>query len=303
MTVEPTTRAVIDAMTELFPRVGVNVHDAVEARQVIAQIPPLEATPQPVHAVEDRKAGEIPVRVYWPGPQQGLPILIYFHGGGFSLCTLDTHDNVCRALCADAGVIVVSVDYRLAPEDPYPAAVDDAYAATRWAHEHADELGGDPGRLIVAGDSAGGNLAAVTCIRSRDEGGPPIAFQVLVYPATDAAMDSSSHRENAEGYFLTGDAMRWYWNNYMPDPLRREEPYCSPINADLHDLPPALVLTAQYDPLRDEGEAYGARLREAGVRARTVRFDGMFHGFFGLGALLPAAKEAMAVVCEAVRRV
>lgn len=288
---DPLTRAVIDAMTEAFPKIGTEVFDAVEARRILADMPPLEA--EPVGRVEDRNAGDVPIRIYWPDAEGALPIVVYFHGGGFTLCDLDTHDGICRALCAGAEVIVVSVDYRLAPEHPYPAAPDDAYAATQWVYEHAAELGGDPGRLAVAGDSAGGNLATVTCLRARDLGGPPIGFQLLIYPVTDAAMDSPSHKENAEGFFLTAAHMRWYWDSYHPTADRRAEPYSSPLNADLRGLPPALVMTAEHDPLRDEGETYAVRLREAGVEVETVRYDGMFHGFFGLTAFLPAAQEAM----------
>jgi len=301
MAVDEITRAVIDAMTAVFPKVGTEVTDPVEARRIIAEMPPLEPEPYKVGRVEDRMAGDLPVRVYWPpGERAARPVVVYFHGGGFTLCTLDTHDLVCRLICADADVIVVSVDYRLAPEHPYPAAVEDAYSATRWVHEHARELGADPGRLVVAGDSAGGNLAAVTCLKARDEGGPPIALQVLIYPVTDAAQDAPSHAENADGYFLTAAHMRWYWDCYQPDHARRAEPYSSPINADVRGLPPALVITAEHDPLRDEGEAYAERLRAAGVDTRSVRYAGMFHGFFGLGSILPAAKEAGAKVCATI---
>ncbi|MEU7854923.1 alpha/beta hydrolase [Nonomuraea sp. NPDC049141] len=301
MAVDDLTRAVIDAMTAVFPRVGTEVTDAVEARRIIAEMPPLEPEPYQVGRVENRLAGDLPVRVYWPPTTQEVrPVVVYFHGGGFTLCSLDTHDSICRLICADADVIVVSVDYRLAPEHPYPAAVEDAYAATRWVSEHARELGADPGRLVVAGDSAGGNLATVTCLKAKDEGGPPIALQVLIYPVTDAAQTAPSYAENADGYFLTTAHMRWYWDCYQPDQVRRAEPYSSPINADVSGLPPALVITAEHDPLRDEGEAYAERLRAAGVDTRSVRYDGMFHGFFGLGSLLPAAKEAGATVCATI---
>ncbi|NUR87318.1 MAG: alpha/beta hydrolase, partial [Nonomuraea sp.] len=204
-------------------------------------------------------------------------------------------------ICAGAEAVVVAADYRLAPEHPYPAAVDDAYAVTRWAHEHAAELGADPARLVVAGDSAGGNLATVTCLRARAEGGPPIAAQVLVYPATDGTAHWPSYDENGEGHFLTTAHMEWFWDCYQPDRGRRGEPYSSPLRADVRGLPPALVITAGHDPLRDEGEAYAAHLRDAGVETRSLRYDGLFHGFFGTGAFLPAAQEAMDQVCETIR--
>ncbi|WP_214317484.1 alpha/beta hydrolase [Nonomuraea sediminis] len=304
MAVDAMTRAIIDAMSEFFPKLGTEVFDAAEARRILAQAPKLDAEPPAVRSVEDRMAGDIPIRVYRPDGGQGpLPVVVFFHGGGWSICTLDTHDWVCRTLCGGAGAVVVSVDYRLAPEHPYPAAVEDAYAATVWVHEHAAELGADPARLAVAGDSAGGNLAAVTCLKARDLAGPPIRFQLLIYPATDAAQDSASCRENATGYFLTADHMAWFWDSYQPDRSRRAEPYSSPIHADLGDLPPALVITAEHDPLRDEGEEYGRLLRKAGTQAETVRFDGMFHSFFTLaGNLLPATKQATDLACSALIR-
>ncbi|WP_433509809.1 alpha/beta hydrolase [Nonomuraea sp. CA-143628] len=302
MAIDEVTRAVIDVMTAVFPKVGTEVTDAAEARRILAEMPQPEAEPYKVGRVDNRMAGDLPVRVYWPPTErEARPVVVYFHGGGFTLCTLDTHDSVCRLICTDADVIVVSVDYRLAPEHPYPAAVEDAYAATRWVYEHARELGADPGRLVVAGDSAGGNLATVTCLKARDEGGPPIALQVLVYPVTDAAQDAPSYAENAEGYFLTTAHMRWYWDCYQPDHARRAEPYSSPINADVSGLPPALVITAEHDPLRDEGEAYAERLRAAGVDTQSVRYAGMFHGAFGLGAMLPVAKEAEERVCATIK--
>ncbi|WP_219471449.1 alpha/beta hydrolase [Nonomuraea rhizosphaerae] len=302
MAVDELTRAVIDAMSALFPDVGAKVTDPVEARRIIAEMPPMESEPVEIGRVEELVAGTVPVRVYRPeGEPADRPVVVYFHGGGFTICTLDTHDNICRMLCAGAGAVVVSVDYRLAPEHPYPAAVEDAHAATAWVHEHARELGADPAKLVVAGDSAGGNLATVTCLKARDEGGPPILFQVLVYPCTDAAQNRPSYEENGEGYFLTKANMRWFWDCYQPDPARRAEPYSSPINADVSGLPPALVLTAEHDPLRDEGEAYAARLKDAGVETELVRYDGMFHAFFGLGALLPAAQEAADKVCTTIK--
>ncbi|NUR85122.1 MAG: alpha/beta hydrolase [Nonomuraea sp.] len=303
MPVDPLTRAVIDVMSQVFPKMGTEVFDAPQARAILAQAPKLDVEPPAVGGIEERLAGDIPVRVYTPEGPGPHPIVVFFHGGGFVICTLDTHDWTCRTLCRDAGAVVVSVDYRLAPEHPYPAAVDDAYAATRWVHEHAAELGGDPERLAVAGDSAGGNLAAVTSLRARDEGWPGIRFQLLVYPCTDAAQDSASITENGQGYFLTADHMRWFWDCYQPDPARRGEPYSSPINADLRGLPPALVVTAEFDPLRDEGEQYGRLMEEAGNQVESVRFDGMFHGFFTLaGDVLPATREATDLACAALRR-
>ncbi|GGT29709.1 alpha/beta hydrolase [Nonomuraea spiralis] len=308
MAVDEPTRAVIDLMSEFFPK-GQGPWDPVEARRVLASVPAPE--PLPLDRVEERDAAGVPVRVYWPpetGPADDTPagtaarpLVVYFHGGGFTLGSLDSHDGVCRQICAGAGAVVVAADYRLAPEHPYPAAVEDALAVTRWAAEHADALGADPGALVVAGDSAGGNLATVTCLRAREEGGPPIVLQVLVYPATDATRHWPSYDQNGEGYFLTTAHMRWFWDCYQPDEGRRGEPYGSPLGADVRGLPPALVITAGHDPLRDEGEAYARHLRHSGVETESIRYEGLFHGFFGTGPILPAAGDAMDRVCAAIR--
>jgi acetyl esterase len=197
--------------------------------------------------------------------------------------------------------VVLSVDYRLAPEHRFPAAAEDAYAATAWAFAHAAELGAVPSRLAVAGDSAGGNLAAVVPLMARDRGGPPLRSQVLVYPAVDCAQNTPSCRDNGEGYFLTAAHMRWYWEQYL-GAADGAHPYASPLRAtDLRGLPPAYVVTAEFDPLRDEGEAYAQRLRDAGVPVIVRRYDGMFHGFFSLADLLPAAREANVAVFAALR--
>jgi acetyl esterase len=288
-----------------FPRPG--SMDPPEARRVQSeQLAALALEPEPVARVEDRTvpgpAGDVPVRVYWPEGEGPLPVIVYFHGGGWVMCGLDTHDASCRSLTNGVGAVVVSVDYRLAPEHRFPAAVDDCYAVTAWVAEHAAELGADPDRLAVAGDSAGGNLGAVVALVARDRGGPPLRFQLLVYPVIDGTMASASYRDNAEGYFLTADGMAWYWDQYVPAPADRSAPHASPIAAaDLSGLPPALVVTAEYDPLRDEGEAYGRRLQEAGVPCDVRRYDGMFHGFFAVRDVLPAAKEANDVAHAALR--
>jgi len=254
-----------------------------------------------VASVDDRTipgpAGEIPVRVYVPDAPAPRPLIAFFHGGGFVYCSLETHDNTCRRLANATGATVVSVDYRLAPEHAFPAAADDCLAATRWVHDHADELGGDAARLVVAGDSAGGNLAAVTALRARDEGGPALVAQLLVYPVIDAACGTPSFTDNGTGYFLEAASMRWFWEQYL-DGADGSHAHASPCNAtDLSGLPPAVVVTAEFDPLRDEGERYADLLRAAGVDARTHRYDGMIHGFFSIPMLFPeadAANEALA---------
>jgi len=235
-----------------------------------------------------------------PGPSAGL---VFLHGGGWVAGSLASHDHLCRAITLGADAAVVAVDYRLAPEHPYPAALRDAEAATAWVAAHARELGIDPDRRAVGGDSAGGALAAAVARRARDRGGPRLAFQVLIYPALDADFDTPSYLEYAEGYLLTRAAMVWYWGHYLPDPSSlRGDPDACPMAADgLAGLPPALVITAGYDPLRDEGEAYARRLRADGVETGLTRYPGMVHGFLRRHATFDAAEAALAEVAAAVR--
>jgi acetyl esterase len=251
-------------------------------------------------------AGPVRARLTAPPPSPGrngpMPGLVYFHGGGFVCGSLYSHDHLCRALTRASGLAVISVDYRLAPEHPFPAALEDAEAATSWVAGNARELGLDPERIAVGGDSAGGNLAAVVARRFRDKGGPALAAQLLIYPATDADFDTPSYLENADGYFLTRSAMIWYWDQYVPDPSRRADPDAAPLRApSLAGLPPAVVMTAEYDPLRDEGEAYARRLADAGVPVRRLHYDGMIHGFLRRHHLLSRGKTALAEVGQALR--
>jgi acetyl esterase len=258
----------------------------------------------PVAAVDDRlvpgPAGELPLRVYTPQGEPPFPIVVWFHGGGWVVGTLDSYDPLCRALAAAVPAVVVSVGYRLAPEHPWPAAVEDAYAATLWASRNAAGLGGAQDRLAVAGDSAGGNLAAVVALGARDRGGPAIAFQLLVYPALDAAGGTASWRDHAEGFHLTAAGMRWYWDHYLGGADGRA-PDASPLRAAfLGGLPPALVIVAEHDVLRDEGEAYAARLAAAGVAATATRYPGMVHGFFRWRAVTATADTALAEAAAAL---
>ncbi len=247
--------------------------------------------------VEDRAiagpAGEIPVRVYRPTESADHSLLLWYHGGGWVIGDLDGADVTCRELAAKSGSVVVSVDYRLAPEHRYPAAHEDCYAATEWAAANAAELGADASRLAVGGDSAGGNLAAVVALRARDEHGPAIRFQLLVYPVTDHNFETASYRENADGYLLTRDGMKWFWNHYLGPDGDGAEPHASPLRAEnLAGLPPAHVITAEYDPLRDEGEAYARRLEEAGVPVTLTRYAGQIHAFYGMHGVLDDATSA-----------
>jgi acetyl esterase len=222
------------------------------------------------------------------------PGFVYFHGGGWVIGSLDTHENLCKALANRSGARVVSVDYRLAPEHPWPAAPEDCYAVVRHVAECGSQFGIDGARLAVGGDSAGGNLAAVVALMARDRKGPVLRHQVLLYPVVDHDFDRPSYRENADGYLLTRDAMRWFWQQYVADPARRSEGYASPQRAEkLEGLPSATVITAEFDPLRDEGEAYAERLRAAGVAVAATRYDGQIHGFASLLDLLDAGKRAV----------
>jgi acetyl esterase len=253
-----------------------------------------------VHRISDLDAGGVPARLYRPNDRPGLGLLVYLHGGGWVIGDLESHDNVCRSLANGSGHAVLSVDYRLAPEHPFPAGLEDCVAALRWAHEHAAELGCRPDRLAIGGDSAGANLAAVVA----NIGVAPLAFQLLVYPVTDCTRSCPSYDDNAEGYFLTKRAMGWFIDHYLSGGQGRpDDPRVSPLFASdtaLAGGPPALVITAEYDPLRDEGDAYAARLQAAGVPTSHVRFGGMFHGFFSLPDFVDDGAAANALAAAAL---
>jgi acetyl esterase len=278
-----------------------------EARKLTSEnLTPVVGVLEPLRSMENLRipgpAGEIPIRVYAPDAPAPCPAMVYFHGGGWVLWNLDTHDVVCSAIANRAGAVVVSVDYRLAPEHKFPAAVDDAYAATEWVFTNAARLGVDPVRISVGGDSAGGNLAAVVCLKSRNENGPKIAQQLLVYPVTDlSSMATPSYLEFAEGYQLTKATMGWFRDHYLPSPDSALDPYASPLlAADLRGLPPAIIITAECDPLRDEGEAFGKRLAEARVPVTCTRYAGMIHPFFSLSGAIPQALDALQQVADAL---
>ncbi len=303
MPLDPALKMMLEQMAA---QGGPQLHELApaEAREVFENMPlPRPEVALPV--VEDRRipgpAGEIPVRLYRPDADATLPGLVYFHGGGWVIGSLDTHDATCRELAQKAGCAVVSVDYRLAPENRYPAAAEDCYAATCWVAENGGFLGIDANALAVGGDSAGGNLTAAVSLMARDRSGPSLRMQLLIYPVTDADFDTGSYRDNADGYFLTRDTMRWFWGHYVPDSAGRSDPYAAPLRAaDLSGLPAALVQTAEFDPLRDEGEAYAARLREAGVPTTCTRYDGMIHGFFAMGMLTRGGRDAVDEAAQAL---
>jgi acetyl esterase len=305
MPLDPGLKLVLD---QLAANPGPQLHElpVEQARAFFDQM----QLPRPevkIAAVEDRKipgpAGALPVRIYRPEGEAPFPALVYFHGGGWVIGSLETHDGACRDLANRVGCVVVSVDYRLAPEARYPAAAEDCYAATKWVAENALALGLDARRIGIGGDSAGGNLSAVVALMARDRKGPALRHQLLIYPVTDADFTRASYRENAEGYLLTTKAMEWFWNHYVPEAARRAEAFAAPLRAkDLSGLPPAFVLTAEYDPLRDEGEAYAKRLQQAGVATRLQRYDGAIHGFFAMGLLSEVARRAVDDAAAEVRK-
>jgi len=251
----------------------------------------------------DGRGGPIPLRLYRPA-EGVLPAFVFFHGGGWVVGDLDTHDVVCRQIARDAGVVVIAVDYRLAPEDPFPAAADDAWSATTWIAAHADELGIDAARMAVGGDSAGGGLAAVVALMARDSRKLRLAFQVLVYPVVDLRAESVSYSKYAEGYLLTRAAMTWYIAQYAPTPQAVNDWHASPLLAPwVHGVAPALIITAELDPLIDEGEAYARRLRGARVPVDYQVVSGMVHGFLTMGGKVDAANHSVDVIASALRRI
>ncbi|HEU4948121.1 MAG TPA: alpha/beta hydrolase [Kribbella sp.] len=246
--------------------------------------------------------GELPIRVYRPDADGRLPTLVYFFGGGWTLGSIDTADGICRRLANAVPCQVIAVGYRLAPENPCPAAVHDCHQATLWISRHASELGVDPSRLVVGADSAGGNLTAATTLLARDAG-PALAGQLLVYPNTLYGSDTASMRAGDDPYLFNRTSVSWYWEHYLTDPADGADPLASPLLAPDHSgLPPALVITAEFDPLRDEGELYAEKLQAAGVPAELSRYDGMVHGFFAMPGALDGGRKAIAEAAAFLRR-
>ena len=304
MPLDPQAQKLIDAMVALnLPAIEnwTPAEARASMRQRTAGLGPMED----VAAVADHKipvaGGEITARVTSPAGKGPHPAVVFFHGGGWVIGDIETHDGACRALTNAARCVVVNVDYRLAPEFKYPTAADDSYAALLWVVANAARLGIDPRKLAVCGDSAGGNLSAAVSLMARDRRGPALALQVLIYPVTDYGFDTGSYREFATGPVLTQAGMRYFWKEYLASEADGAQPYASPMRASsLAGLPPALVITAESDPLRDEGEAYAARLRDAGVPVTLTRYSGMFHGFFRFTRLLDKSRAMMDEIAGAL---
>lgn len=302
MTLDPQIAGMIGALDSGFP--PVHTMTGAQARATIRSRFVPATDPEPLGAVTDTSirgpGGEIAVRIYRPlSDAAALPVVVYAHGGGFVFCDLDSHDGLCRNLANRIGAVIVSVGYRLAPENPWPAGAEDLYAAVEWVAGQADALGVDPDQILVGGDSAGGNLAAVTALMARDRGGPALAGQLLIYPVIAADFDTESYRLFGQGFYNPAPALRWYWDQYVPNTADRRNPYASPLAADLAGLPPAVVVIAGCDPLRDEGMAYADALTAADVAVTRLSYEGGVHGFLTM-PMLDLAQRARAEVSDAV---
>jgi acetyl esterase len=278
-----------------------------EARRRLAELPDIGPREEPLERVEDgavpaEDGREVPVRLYASSREHGLPVLVYLHGGGWVTGGLDVNDYRCRRLAARAGCLLVAVDYRLAPEDPFPAAAEDAHTVLQWALREADTVGGDPRRVAIAGDSSGANLAAAATLMGRDRGARAPVFQLLVCPATDHEFESASMLAYGDGYVMERADLRWCWHHYLSSPADAHNPYAAPLRAaSLEGLPPTLVITAELDPLRDQGEAYARRLEEAGCGVTLTRYPGMVHSFVDFEGTLDAAGDALDQSARALR--
>ena len=304
---DPQMKIILDAFNAAGP-MFLRAETAEQARAKMRALLEANQIPAPaIYRVEDRHIagadGQIAARIYTPEGSPPMGVLVYFHGGGWVLGDLESHDRVCRALANGAGCVVVSIDYRLAPEHVFPAGAMDCYAATQWVAENAASFGADRSRMAVGGDSAGGNLAAAVSLMARDRGGPAINFQLLLYPVTDCALDTPSQKEFAEdGYVLSRADMEWFWKNYLDRAAEKNNPYACPLRAkNLSGLPPALVLTASHDPLRDEGERFAERLIAAGVKVTCTRYEGVTHGFVSFADALDKGKEGIRQAADALK--
>jgi len=301
---DPQMKAVLDAhaslnpkpITTLSPEEARQQPSAADAVKALMKSKGMDTKPEDVGDTDDRMisgpAGEIPIRIYTPKGEGPFPVVVYYHGGGWVLADLDTYDASCRALCNAAKSVIVSSDYRHAPEHPFPAAAEDAFAAYEWARENADSIKGDPNKIAVAGESAGGNLAIVTCLKAREKQIPLPVHQVLVYPVVQHDFNTPSYQQYADAKPLNRDMMKWFSSQYLKSEADGQNPHASPMLADLKGMPPATIITAQIDPLRSEGEAFAQKLKQAGVDCEHRNFDGVTHEFFGMGAVISKAKQA-----------
>ena len=310
MTLHPTARIIVDQMTATFPPpdpslTGTDMRALIKERAGDVMPSGVEEVASALDREVPGPLGPIPVRVYRPtgaAEDTVLPLVVFFHGGGWVVCDLDSHDGLCRTIANDSGCCVVAVDYRRAPEDRFPAAVEDSYAALAWLGEHAAELQCDPGRLAVAGDSAGGNLAAAVALMARDRGGPTIGLQVLMYPVIDHRFDTESHLGQGTTNGLTSAEVQYYWGEYLNDVAEADDPRASPLRARSHaGVAPALLILPEHDPLRSEGEAYGEALRSAGVETTVTVYEGMFHSFLMFKGVLDATDLALAEIARALQ--
>ena len=281
------------AMTEVPPAAAREMYSAMQSTALVKD----------VKSVTNSRAGNIPIRIYRQSDEI-TPAVVYYHGGGWVIGDLDSHDSFCSQIAEATGYTVISVEYRLAPEHPYPAPLDDSYEALCWIQDHAAELNINGDQIAVAGDSAGGNLAAAVCLKAKAQGKDAIKMQLLLYPVTDCNYDTQSYLDNAEGYLLTREGMKWFWNHYIGhDDNLKTDPLAAPLQAEnLTGLPAACVITAEFDPLRDEGNAYAERLKAAGVETDHQCVDGVIHGFFDMQENVPAARDALAFAAESLRR-
>jgi acetyl esterase len=308
MPLDPQIEAVLDKMRAA----GAKPFEALsvaEARIAALAFLELQGEPEEVARVDHHfipgPTADLPIRVYTPEtptPPTPFPAVVYFHGSGWVVLNIEVCDTTMRALANSTGSVVVAVNYQKAPEHPFPIPLEDCWAATLWTFAHAAELNVDASRVAVVGDSAGGNLAAVVALRARDEGAPQIAFQGLIYPAVEHGWDTASAHENAEGYLLQRESMRWFWNHYIPDKSVVDDWRVSPLRANDHSgLPPAFIATAEFDPLRDDGRAYAAKLRDAGVPVSYAEYDGMIHGFYWMQGVADGARRLHADLARELR--
>lgn len=304
MSLDPAARAFLDGLATMMPDVG--TMSAVDTRAKIAEVGAMLASPALVTETRDESvevdSGRITVRTYRPNVDPPLPAVVYFHGGGWVLGRLEDYDAALDTLALQTGCLIASVDYRMAPEWKFPVPVEDCYTATRWVADHASELAVDPARIAVAGDSSGGNLAAAVALMCRDRGGPGLALQVLVYPVAQCHLDPDSYVQGVDTPPLTARGMAWYTEQYLESADQADDPYASPLAAhDLSRLPPTLLVTAEFDPLRDDCLEYGRRLREVDVPLTATHYSDMFHGFYSFRGFIRQGDQAFEEVASALR--